>query len=100
MRGIAMYIVDRYQVEKVLFYGGHYVEEFDGIRIEISKIENKLKISEISINTNGAFKMPNIKGIYTYQEVQEIIDRNMVFMESNTSTKEYYNLIAYRLTKR
>lgn len=94
-----MYIVDRKQVEGVLFYGGHYIEDFGNCKIEVSKSGYKLKISGINKNTNLAFNLPNITGIETYEEVQEVINNNMRFIEDDAVMKNYNHLIAYRLRR-
>lgn len=93
-----MYIVDRYRVEEVLAEGGQYIEEFEGYRVEVKKAGNKLKISGTNIKTNVGFNLPNITGITTYEEVQEVINRNMIFIQGDVIIKQYNHLMAYRLT--
>ena len=94
-----MYIVDRDQVEEVLFYGGHYIEDFGKCQIEVSKEGDKLKISGINKNTNLSFNPPNITNIDTYEDVQEVINNNMRFIADDAIIKNYNHLIAYRLRR-
>ena len=93
-----MYIVDRYRVEEVLAEGGQYIEEFEGYRVEVNKAGNKLKISGTNIKTNVGFNLPNITNITTYEEVQEVINKNMMFIQGDVIIKQYNHLMAYRLT--
>lgn len=72
--------MNREQVEKVLAEGGLYSEDFGKYRIEVSKKRGRLKITGTYIESNEGFKLPNIINISTYEQVQNAVDINMVYM--------------------
>lgn len=75
-----MCVVNREQIEKVLAESGLYIEDFGKYRIEVSKNRGRLKITGTHIESNEGFKRPNITNISTYEQVQNAVDINMVYM--------------------